>query len=61
VQLVVGALAARSNAEASGEPALGPRAGFTEDLLEAAVGLMLAPVGPDNRDPRRPRPESAGA
>jgi len=58
VQLVVGALAARGNAEASGEPGLGtrpglgPRAGFIEDLLEAAVGLMLAPTGPDNRDPR---------
>ncbi len=58
VQLVVGALAARCNAEALGEPGLGtrpglgPRASFTEDLLEAAVGLMLAPIGPDNRDPR---------
>jgi hypothetical protein len=36
-------------------------AGFTEDLLEAAVGLMLAPAGPDSNDPRRPWPESAGA
>jgi len=61
IQLVVGALAARGNAEASGEPELGTRAGFTEDLLEAAVGLMLAPAGPDSRDPRRPRPESAQA
>lgn len=42
VQLVVGALAARGNAEATGEPGLSSRAGFTEDLLEAAVGLMLA-------------------
>ena len=56
VQLVVGTLAARGNAEASGSgaPGMGPRADFTEDLLEAAVGLMLAPTGPDNRDPRRP-------
>jgi AcrR family transcriptional regulator len=60
VQLVVGALAARGNAEASGEPGMGSRAGFTEDLLEAAVGLMLAPAGPDHADPRLPRPESAG-
>jgi hypothetical protein len=29
-------------------------AGFTEDLLEAAVGLKLAPAGPDSSDPRRP-------
>ena len=58
VQLVVGTLAARGNAEASGSgaPEMGPRADFTEDLLEAAVGLMLAPTGPDNQDPRRPRP-----
>jgi len=56
VQLVVGALAARGNAEATGEPGLSSRAGFTEDLLEAAVGLMLAPAGPDNGDPRRPAP-----
>ena len=56
VQLVVGALAARGNAEATGSPGLGSRAGFTEDLLEAAAGLMLAPAGPDNRDPRRTPP-----
>ena len=56
VQLVVGALAARGNAEATGEPGLGSRAGFTGDLLEAAVGLMLAPTGPDTRDPHRPVP-----
>ena len=57
VQLVVSALAARSNAEASasGAPGLGPRADFTEDLLEAAVGLMLAPTGPDHRDPHLSR------
>ena len=61
VQLVVGALAVRGNAEASAEPGLDPRAGFTQDLLEAAAGLMLAPAGPDSSDPRRPRPESAGA
>jgi hypothetical protein len=53
VQLVVGALAARQNAEASGQPGLAPRADFTGDLLEAAVGLMLAPVAPDGTDPRR--------
>jgi len=53
---VVGALAARGNAEATGEPGLSSRAGFTEDLLEAAVGPMLAPAGPDNRDPRRTPP-----
>ena len=60
IQLVIGALAARGNAEASGEPGLGSRADFTEDLLEAAIGLMLAPTGPDHQDPRHPRPESAG-
>ena len=61
IQLVIGALAARGNAEASsGAPGLGSRAGFTEDLLEAAIGLMLAPTGPDHQDPRHPRPESAG-
>ncbi len=53
---MVGALAARGNAEATGEPGLGSRAGFSEDLLEAAAGLMLAPAGPDNRDPRRTPP-----
>ena len=36
-------------------------AGFTEGLLKAAVGLMLAPAGPDSSDPRRPWPESGGA
>jgi AcrR family transcriptional regulator len=61
VQLVVGALAARGNAETSGEPGMGTRAGFAEDLLEAAVGLMLAPAGLDSRDPRRPQPETARA
>ncbi len=58
IQLVVGALAARHHAEASGEHGLGARADFTEDLLEAAVGLMLAPAGPDSRDPRMALPES---
>jgi AcrR family transcriptional regulator len=62
VQLVVGSLAARQNAETSGQRGLGARADFTEDLLEAAVGLMLAPLGPDGRDPRRPdRPEPGSA
>ena len=60
VQLVVGALAARDNGEASGEPGLALRAGFTGDLLEAAVGLMLAPAGSDGRDPRRPPGETPG-
>src|SRR3984893_3297580 len=55
VQLVVGSLAARQNAETSGEQRLGPRAEFVEDLLEAAAGLMLAPGGPAGRDPRRAR------
>ena len=54
VQLVVGALAARASAEESGERGLGARADFTGDLLEAAVGLMLAPAGPGGRDPRLP-------
>ena len=54
VQLVVGALAARASAEASDLPDLGTRADFTGDLLEAAVGLMLAPAGPGGRDPRLP-------
>jgi AcrR family transcriptional regulator len=61
VQLVVGALAARQNAETSGEPGLGERADFTEDLLEAAVGLMLGPAGPDGRDPRSGQHESGSA
>jgi AcrR family transcriptional regulator len=62
VQLVVGSLAARQNAETSGQRGLGARADFTEDLLEASVGLMLAPTGPDGRDPRRlDRPESGRA
>src|SRR5208337_4092110 len=37
VKLVVGALAARSNAEASGEPGLGSRAGFTECPVTAGI------------------------
>jgi hypothetical protein len=54
---VVGALAARQNAEISGERTLGSRAEYVEDLVEATAGLMLAPTGPDSLDPRRgPRP-----
>jgi AcrR family transcriptional regulator len=49
--LVIGSLAARVQAEALGAGRLAARADYVEDLLEAASGLMLAPVGPDRHDP----------
>jgi AcrR family transcriptional regulator len=58
VQLVVGALAGRQHAEASGAR-LPARQVFVDDLLEAATGLLLAPVGPGRADPRRADPPAA--
>jgi AcrR family transcriptional regulator len=54
VQLVVGALAARQHAESADLARLPAREEFVRDLLEAAVGVLVAPVGTDERDPRAP-------
>ncbi len=54
LHLAVSSLAGRAYSEAAGEAGLAPLDEYVEDLLEAAIGLMLAPVGPDNHDPRRP-------
>lgn len=52
VQLVVSSLAARQHSEQSGAAGLGRREDFVRDLLEAALGVLLAPVGPQGLDPR---------
>lgn len=52
VQLIVGSVAARQRAEALGTARVSSRPAFVDDLLEAATGLLLAPVGAARTDPR---------
>jgi AcrR family transcriptional regulator len=45
VQLVVTSLAAWQHQDTAGQSGLGRRESFVRDLLEAAVGILVAPVG----------------
>jgi AcrR family transcriptional regulator len=52
LRLILDAVAARQHAEAAGIASVATRGAFVEDLMEAAAGLLLAPVGAQRRDPR---------
>ena len=59
VQLMVTAIASRQRAELSGVVTLASRNVFLQELLDAGVGLMLAPMGSGNGDPRLERISAA--
>ena len=51
VQLQLTAIATRQRAERSRVTSLPSRVVFLHELLDAGIGLMLAPMGPDGMDP----------
>lgn len=62
VQLTVTAIASRQRAERSRTVPLASRTTFLQELLDAGVGVMLAPMGSGGRDPRIERiPEVSAA
>ena len=61
MQLMVTAIASRQRAERSGAVTLASRIVFLHELLDAGVGLMLAPMGSSDGDPRIERRPAAPA
>ncbi len=59
VQLMVTAIASRQRAERSGVVTLASRSMFLHELLDAGVGIMLAPTGSSDGDPRIERAPAA--